>query len=233
MTRTMPQILADRAKQDIDLSSARLGDEYFYHSLSFCVIDAVFSIGVRYGGVVNVVRRYAAHYGLELYRRGPEYPEPASQDTLEELVERMEGLSVDTFMDEVFQNRQRTSTRSGIRKAEAVLRFAKCLLSAGVSSFGQVERLLSSDQAEREIKLIPGQGSGLSYEYFLMLAGSEGLIKADRWILRYLKSALGREVAASEAVHIVKECAELLEQEFPGMTPRLLDHEIWKHQRSL
>mgnify|MGYP003466554474 CR=1 FL=1 len=35
-----------------------LGDEYFYASLPLCVIDAVYSIGVRYGSVRNVIRRY-------------------------------------------------------------------------------------------------------------------------------------------------------------------------------
>ena len=31
-----------------DLATAQLGPEYSYHSLPLCVIDSVFSIGVRY-----------------------------------------------------------------------------------------------------------------------------------------------------------------------------------------
>ena len=38
---------------------------------------------------------------------------------------------------------------------------------------------------EKKIKEIPGQKSGLSFKYFLMLVGNENLIKPDRMIIRY------------------------------------------------
>jgi hypothetical protein len=45
------KIVAEYASRLLALSDARLGNEYYYNSISFCVIDAVFSIGVRYGSV--------------------------------------------------------------------------------------------------------------------------------------------------------------------------------------
>ena len=42
--------VVDQATRVLSLEHARLGEEYFYQSLPLCVIDAVFSIGVRYSG---------------------------------------------------------------------------------------------------------------------------------------------------------------------------------------
>ena len=47
----------------------KLGREYFYQSLPLCVIDAVFSIGVRYAGVKKVVSRYCDYFTLPQYRK--------------------------------------------------------------------------------------------------------------------------------------------------------------------
>jgi hypothetical protein len=43
-----------------DLALAKLGPEYSYHSLPFCVIDSVFSIGVRYRSAQNAVAAWCA-----------------------------------------------------------------------------------------------------------------------------------------------------------------------------
>ena len=42
----------------LDLSSASLSASYYYDSLPYCVIDAVFSIGVKYTSTQNVVKNY-------------------------------------------------------------------------------------------------------------------------------------------------------------------------------
>src|SRR5690606_6620902 len=46
-------------KFEIDLDA-----EYRYTSLAFCVIDSVFSIGVRYGGVKNVISNVSTQLGI-------------------------------------------------------------------------------------------------------------------------------------------------------------------------
>ena len=43
--------LVDFCKNTLTLEDVKLGDEFYYQSLPLCVIDAVFSIGVRYSGV--------------------------------------------------------------------------------------------------------------------------------------------------------------------------------------
>ncbi len=50
--------LSDFCKKTFNLNESKLSDEYFYNSFSFCIIDAIFSIGVRYKSTQNTVKRY-------------------------------------------------------------------------------------------------------------------------------------------------------------------------------
>jgi hypothetical protein len=73
----------------------------------------------------------------------------------------------------LFANRQRTSSRSGILKAEAVYLFAKALLAAGINKFSDLRDRGKLTDAEMRVKEIPGQGSGITFKYFLMLSGED------------------------------------------------------------
>ena len=117
-------------------------------------------------------------------------------------------------------------------KAEAVLLFAEVIQKHGGEHLQDIPALVGDADFERDIKSIPGQGSGLSLDYFYMLAGSEEQIKADRMILRFLFDALGRDVSAQEALDLLTTACRDLVGEFPDLTPRLLDHCIWHAQRS-
>ena len=57
------QQLADYCRRVLPLAQAELGTEFGYPSVVLSVIDAVWSIGVRYEGVTNVVSRYCAYLG--------------------------------------------------------------------------------------------------------------------------------------------------------------------------
>ena len=54
-------MVAEAVRRNIpNLAAARLGKEYEYHSLPLCVIDAVFSIGVRYRNTQKAVDAWCA-----------------------------------------------------------------------------------------------------------------------------------------------------------------------------
>lgn len=91
---------------------------------------------------------------------------------------------------------------------------------------------MPSAELQRAISAIPGQGSGISLQYFWMLAGSDGLIKPDRMVLRFLAESLGRPVHTEEALRLVAGAVAELKARYPDMTPRLLDHMIWEYQRA-
>ena len=90
--------------------------------LALCIIDSVWSMGVRYGGVRRVVRRYRA-------LRAEEGGEP-DVDGAGDLIVAIERTGGPDAFSAAMDNKHRTSTRSGILKAEAVLLCARALVAA-------------------------------------------------------------------------------------------------------
>jgi len=226
------EAIAAYAERVLPLAAAHLGDEYFYQSLPLCVIDAVYSIGVRYSGVQIVVARYCERFGQRRVRIDrTSLPRTEEQETIAVFCERAEQIGPAAMADSVFENRQRTSARGGILKAEAVYRFASALRAHGVQYLQDAPAAAGDAELGRRILSIPGQGSGISLRYFLMLAGSDEFIKPDRMILRFLQSVLGRSVSPTEAQMLLMGATQRLRASYPDLTPRLLDHEVWKYQR--
>lgn len=226
--------IARNIKNDVDLANASLSDSYFYNSLTLCVIDSVFSIGVRYTSVINTVDNYVKFFDLKTYRSRvlSIYPGLKEQDCLSDLIENIDELSIDFFTRNVFKNRQRTSTRNGILKTEATYNFAKVLYKNSINSFDDIEKLYkNSELIKSEVREIPGQKSGISFDYFLMLAGNSNLVKPDRMIKRYLERATGQKLSQDKLLYILKEVSHHLQSEYKNLTPRLIDHEIWKFER--
>ena len=205
-----------------------LPPEYHYSSLVFCVTDAVFSIGVRYESVQRVVRNLARFLDLsQVYRSSDEI-----ELTLSDFMGAMSSWTADSMAQNVFSNKCRTSTRNGILKAEAVLKFSEALIESGIDSFADLtpSRL---EMAGAKIRSIKGQKSGVSFKYFCMLAGLDHLIKPDRMVCRYVQDTLGlsREVSPSFAEQMILESIELLRAKRPSISAREVDYVIWEFQR--
>jgi hypothetical protein len=205
-----------------ELPAAQLPVEYSYPCVPLCILDAVFSISARYGAVKNVIRRYCDHFALR--------PEALEQHTVQHFLRRVERLGPDGLATAV-QNRQRTSTTNGILKAEAAIQFARVLRAHRIEVLPDVPRVFERADFARDVRAIPGQHSGISLAYFFMLAGSDEHIKPDRMVLRFVARAIGRELLPDEAVALVRAAAVRLRSQYPTLTPRLLDHVIWKDER--
>ncbi|MCV7302413.1 heme peroxidase [Mycobacterium barrassiae] len=216
-------------------------------SLALCVIDSIFSIGVNYSGVVNVIGRYRSH---RIAQSGN-----ADADGLLELMGTFEYLGgPERWADEI-GNKQRTSTKSGILKAEAVLQEAHVLAAQGVWTVRDLQeaqlvgRLPEIKAGWRSVR---GQKSGISWNYFLMLArvlpeggdvgekarlearprpsGDDAVagVKPDRMIKRYVAGAIGADVGRlteRKAAALVKAAAEAKVLEVVA-----LDHAIWRFE---
>jgi hypothetical protein len=213
-----------------DVSARSAGEEERYSCLAYCVVDAVFSIGVRYESTLRTVSDFCSWCLLK---------ENGAQDVREySIAEFLEDLRPyenrwDALADEVFRNRQRTSSRSGILKAEAVYRFAKALHQNGVNVITDSADVSRIKRCMEAILTIPGQGSGISFKYFLMLAGHDGFVKPDRMVMRFVADALRlRSVDSNVAEDLVQKIAEALRPEFPRLTASRLDYAIWQYQRS-
>lgn len=219
--------LVESCERLFALDTVKLSKSYYYASLPLCVIDAVFSIGVRYAGVQNTVRRYCRYFSLREYDL--ERNISGDTHTVPELIRNIETIGVRQCADSVFQNHQRTSSRNGILKVDAVLRFAKVLQRYGVETFADLRNNKLTTEAEREIKAIPGQSSGLALQYFYMLSGEDDLAKPDRHVLRFLEQCTGEKPSMATAQKLLSQAVKLLKANYPDLTVRLLDYTIWDY----
>ena len=91
MGNTEVSRLATFVRLEIPLEHLALGDEYRYASLPLCIIDAVFSTGVRREAAENVVLRYCEHFGVpRLQAYGEACVAALPEDSVSALVQRFE-----------------------------------------------------------------------------------------------------------------------------------------------
>jgi hypothetical protein len=224
--------LVESLRSKLDLSERLNPEEYAYQSLPLCILDAVFSINAKYESTRNVVERYCRHYSLRLLRKYPLYLPPVEeQEPVSAFVEKIVNLGPEKFAGTVLANRQRTSTRSGIMKSEAALRFAQVLQAQKVEYFQDVESIQGKTGFENAVMAIPGQRTGITVRYFYMLAGSDDFVKPDRMILGFLRDQLGERLSQDEAQKVLSGASDALKPEYPHLTTKTLDHHIWRYQR--
>lgn len=202
-------------------------------SLSLCIADAVWSIGANYDTVVvPVVRKLAAKLGVDQPTIAA--TDPVSDDPLP--VTRLAELSIDELT--ALTNRQRTSTRGGILKADAVLRHTETFAGHGVTTMaGAIDLFTVTDRfdaLDNALRSIPGEGSeGVRRGYLWMLIGQEDLIKPDRMVLRFLAHH-GVSADPSSARRIVMQLVpELSERLGRDVTPWEIDHAMWNAGRAM
>jgi hypothetical protein len=219
--------VAEVARNKLPLQDAALGDEHEYASLPLCVIDAVFSIGVKYASTKLVPPRWAEAQTPQwpVYRRAA-----TIEHSISDFLAALSHLTSEELAVNVFKNSQRTSSRSGILKAEAVRQFAAALQKAGIERFADVGDEAKLELAETYVKEVKGQSSGISFDYFRILAGHE-TVKADRMVCRFVARATGLEhVAPIVAKRAVIDATALLKPDFPNLKTRILDYVIWNYE---
>jgi hypothetical protein len=220
------------ARAATDLTITRRADKNRWLHLSLCVLDAVFSINARYGGVVRVCERYAESAGLDVvvlpHREAHRVIGTNAEQRLGTFVADVRSAGVDAFAAAVLGNRARTSTRKGILKADAALQYAEALLAHGVHELADVGALLAEpdrlEAAERDLRKVRGNGlSDVRLGYLWMVAGDDEHIKPDRMVLRWLARHLGRAVDPAEARDLIAAAARRVDR-----TPWELDHAVWR-----
>lgn len=211
----------------LDLAAASLSNSYYYDSLPQCIIDAVFSIGVKYSSTKNTVKNYCNYFGLREYNLKND--NLGDRHTVSQLVANIESVGIEYSTEKIFCNRQRTSTRNGILKSEAVLRYAKILQGYGIETLADIRNDGLPISAEKEILNIPGQKSGLSLHYLYMLSGDSSFAKPDRHVLRFIKNCLNLAPNVDEAQSLLIKATNNLKIKYPDLTVRSLDYAIWNY----
>ncbi len=221
----------ERSDFDISFALRELGDPSTWErptgyrsSLALCVVDSIWSIGIRYSTVKKVLNLYLHERGLEGLSASQ-----ACTDGPTEFLAWYEALgqpSSPERLAEAVQNRNRTSSRGGVLKAEAVIQAMTLLQQLGIET---TDALL-----EREDELgslwksqIAGQRSGISWAYLLMLAGKPG-VKPDRMVHRFMtRMGAPRRMSPEEFVALIHT-----ELDDSRIIPTDIDHQIWLTERS-
>lgn len=218
-----PSLLAAACTRD-------LGDPDLWHrpdgyprSLALCIVDSIYSTGIRYGTVVKVVDRYIA------YRR--DSGADALTDGTPELLATFDELGgAEAWAEQIGTKNKVSTSRGAPFKAEAVQAVAQALYGQGINTADDFRAVASSNEAET-LKSIwtatPGQRSGLTWNYAQMLAQIPN-VKADRMVERYVARALGVETATLNRGDAEREVAQLAAAK--GWDLIQLDHAIWRFE---
>ncbi|HWL43504.1 MAG TPA: hypothetical protein VNQ73_11220 [Ilumatobacter sp.] len=223
MTEPMAAKRLAAACYDLGAQGAFRVPDGYPDSLALCILDSIWSIGIRYTTVGKVVDRWRADVratGLD--------PDVRGARDLARDIDRVGGPHA--FAQQI-GTMHRTSTRNGVLKAEAVHAAALAVACEGVDSTEEL-RSRADDPALRSAWCdIRGQGSGISWHYLLILAGVQD-VKPDRMIMRFVNRALEPDPARSAEVvrGVLIETLQVLQADHPELTLRALDHTIWSFE---
>lgn len=216
-----------------DLALAPVPDMEYYSCVGLCALDAVFSIQARYYSVVSpLLDRFCDL--AKIVRTAPDshkLPSVEEQVKISDLVKRLEGYDGDRLA-KALKNKQKTSSRNGILKAEAFLEYLKVFQRFGIETFQDVNRLCEeSDDLKNALKSIKGQN--VAVDYFFMLAGDEDGVKVDTLLTRFSETAVGHPLTKEQIKTLFRNAVEYYrEHGYPDMTARHLDHIVWTWQKS-
>ncbi len=210
-------------KRDLGDPDLWFAPDGYPNSLALCVVDSIYSTGAHYSSVINVVRRYRD----DRQERGGD----ASTDGASELAGSIDARGGPDAWATAIGNRRPTSTSPGAPlKADAIYRLANNLVDAGTDTAEAFRSAVANGRAD-ELKSLwrstPGQRSGITWEYALMLLGVPG-VKADRMVVRYVARALERptlDVSPVEAAELVRGVAERNDWNVIR-----IDHAIWRFE---
>lgn len=215
-----------------DQALAPIPDMEYYSCVGLCAFDAVFSIQTRYNSVVSpLIDRFCDLIGIPRRANDPHTLPTNGQITITELIHRLDGYTPDSLA-EAINNRQRTSSKSGILKTDAFLRYLQVFQLFEVDTYQDVNRLVEENPAfEAAIRQIPGQN--VAVDYFFMLAGDTDGVKVDTHLRRFVRSAVGHDMTADDIRDLFRQAVIYYRQHgYPQMTARHLDHIVWSWQKS-
>ena len=224
--------LVNYCEDKLNLKNVSLSNEYYYSSISNCLIDAIFSIGIKYSTTKIVVERFCQYINIDEFRDfGSNYLDVETQFSINDLIEFYKINGLDNITKEIYKNSCRTSTTNGILKSQAVLECAKVLQKYDINYFQDISKIQNNLKFEYDFKSIKGQSSGKSLSYFFMLIGNENLIKPDRMVKRFVYDCLEIDLSTEDLIEIFNDVIIELRKKHINLTLRKLDHEIWKYQR--
>lgn len=196
-------------------------------SIVITAINSIFSIQAKYNSTVKpLIKRFIDYIELK----------DADNDsfTPKQFVEKFKNYSFDELASNVFKNRQRTSARGGILKAEASYLIIEMLNNNDIQSRSDIINYRNLENIEKQWKNVRGQASGITWRYFLMGVGFSNYFKDDTWIYRFFINELGYDNIRMNGDYQKLKLAfekefEKVKRVYPKMTISKLDNLIWEY----
>lgn len=214
LTKTCRQLFGDETQW--------IEPEGYRNSIALCVIDSIYSTGSHYTSVIKVIAKYCA------YRRA-QGGEPTT-DTADDLLRTFDELGDSVAWAQMVNNVKPAHTGTGaLLKAEVIYQAAQMLTNLGNSTTEQLASTHSDQDARERLmkawKGLPSQSSGVTFNYFLILAGYQS-VKPDRMILKFMDEHTKLDISTmttTKATELISRVARAYPTE-----PRKLDHVIWR-----
>lgn len=189
-------------------------------SLVLAVIDSVYSIASKYESTIKVVNRFAELVNIE--RGKDDY-------ICSEFLNKFENLTDDELANDIFDNRQRTSTTNGILKAGAVKQIIRIFKDNNIETKHDLLNHSNIDGIKKQVQKVKGQGSGISFEYIMMHAGDLNRFKPDRHIYTFFEKLLNYGPLTEDRLREVffKEL-DIVKEKYSYFTARSFDSLIWE-----
>lgn len=204
----------------------------FYKSLPLCIVDAVFSIGVKYTSVMRAEENFINYFKLNIPRTYP----VKNEYTIDKFISDMNNVgSFEKVATDVFKNSQRTSSKNGILKAEACYLVAKVFQKHKINTLADFNNYTNKSALDAEILKVKGQHSGIMLKYLYMLSGDSTLIKPDRHMVRFINKEfpnLTMDARDHQTIKdIIEQTVSVLSVKYTNLTPRFLDYLIWEYMK--
>jgi len=223
-------LFVDSCKNRLDFS---IEDMKYYSCLPLCALDAIFSIGVNYNGVSRTLDRFCNAFHIPRSSENTtKVPVQTKQTTVRQVLDMLNETSPEELAD-IVSNHQRTSTKNGILKTAAFIQWLDILELYEIQTYQDFHKKWTDSNLERDLRTVRGQKSGISTDYFYMLAGNTNDVKVDRHIMAFACSSTGDDhMSAIVIKDLFKSAVKELLPDHPGLTVRHLDHIIWEYQRN-
>lgn len=189
-------------------------------ALALCIIDAIYVTGARHLTVENVVERYRGYRAAQ----GAD----ADTDGAPELLANVEALGGPPQWAAEIGNRRPTSTAKGAPlRSAALIEVTEALVGLGVRTTADLRAVAADDercaQAEAAWCAVPGQRSGFTWRYLVLLAQQPG-VTVDPSVAGYVYRELGA-VDGEDVAALLQAVADTA-----GWDATALHHAIWRFE---
>ena len=221
----------DSIESAVERALGELGDPSLWdrpkgysRSLALCVVDSIWSLGIRYETVEKILDSYLKARGLNGVKDAQTCTDGPS-DLLKWFTDPSGCSGSPDKFAEIVDNRNRTSSVNGILKAEAVVQGCNLMASLGIDTTHAL--ILRADEVQRKwMSEIKGQSSGISWKYLLMLAGQSG-VKPDRMVKRFMsRMGISGALSPEDFIDALVRRIDLVD-----IDATAIDHQIWLLER--